>query len=87
MSDIEPVHRWAYRDGQDPIEWAAFLAALHIKARDEAQAGQIAPGVAITLLDLDDTAVGRRIVASLLDAGWTPPTAEAIRRLATEEGA
>jgi hypothetical protein len=75
MTDIEPVHRWAYREGEDPIEWSAFLAALHIKARDEARAGQLAPGAPLTLLQLDNTAVGRRIIASLLDAGWTPPAA------------
>ena len=73
MSDIEPVHAWAYRNGVDPIEWAAKLAANHIGARDEARAGHLAPGVPVTLLPLDNVSVGRRIVAALLDAGWTPP--------------
>jgi hypothetical protein len=75
MSEIEPIHRWVYASGADPIEWAAQLAANHIEARDDARAGRVAPGVPLTLLDLDDMAVGRRIIASLLDAGWTPPAA------------
>lgn len=71
---IEPLDQSAYDAGVDPIDWAAQLAATHIEVRDQVRAGQVHPGVPVAQLDQDPMATGRRIVASLLDAGWTPPT-------------
>jgi putative aminopeptidase FrvX len=73
MTGIEPIHQIQYDHGHDPIEWAVFIVATDLKIREEVAAGDIKHGVPITLLDQSDQAYARRIVAKLLDAGWTAP--------------
>lgn len=73
MTDIDAISRIQYEHGIDPIEWAATLIAFDLEARDFIATGLIKPGVALTLMDQSDEAYARRIVAKLLNAGWTPP--------------
>lgn len=79
MSDIDAVSRIRYAEGVDPIDHAVQLVVFDLEIRDAARAGDIHPGVPVMLLDQDDAAYARRIVAKLLDAGWTPPHVERTR--------
>lgn len=83
MTTIEPIHRIAYEHGADPIEHAAWHIALHFEISEEVVSGKVQPGVAVAHLDHDFKSVARRAVAALLDAGWTPPDVEAIRKAAS----
>ena len=73
MTDIDALSRFRYEQGGDPIEWAVTLIGFDLEARALVLSGQIKRGVALTLMDQSDEAYARRIVAKLLDAGWTPP--------------
>jgi hypothetical protein len=73
MTDIDAVSQLQYDRGRNPIDWAADLIEIDLQIRDEVTAGLVAYGVPITLLDQSAQAYARRIVAKLLDAGWTPP--------------
>lgn len=73
MSDIDPVSRLMYNRGRDPIDWAADLIEIDLRIRDEVASGLVKRGVPITLLDQSPQAYARRILAKLLEAGWTPP--------------
>lgn len=73
MSDIDTLSRIQYEHGADPIEWAVKLISFDLEARDLIASGQIKHGVALTLMDQSDESYARRIVAKLLNAGWTPP--------------
>jgi hypothetical protein len=73
VTDIDAISRIQYEHGIDPIEWAATLIAFDLEARGLVACGLIKRGVALTLMDQSDEAYARRIVAKLLNAGWTPP--------------
>jgi hypothetical protein len=75
VTDIEPVHRIAYEEGHDPIEHAVWLAAMTIEVRDQVVATRVHTPSAFPIVKfaLTDDATARRIIAVLLDAGWTPP--------------
>lgn len=73
MTDIEPIYRIRYEYGIDPIEVAVDVVAGELEIRNAVILGEIKQGHAITLMDQSDDAYARRIVAKLLNAGWTPP--------------
>jgi hypothetical protein len=73
MTDIDNLSRFQYEHGADPIEWAVTLIGFDLEARDLVASGLIKRGVALTLMEQSDEAYARRIVAKLLNAGWTPP--------------
>lgn len=67
MSDIDFLARFAYSTGQDPIDYAAEnVIRGHIDAHlhPDAYPGDVDPAT---------TALSRRILGDLMDAGWTPP--------------
>lgn len=80
---IEPIHRSAYEHGSDPIDHLIGCLALHIGIRDQVLRGDICPGVPITQLDQRAAPLARRLVALILDAGWTPPYVTAARKEAS----
>ena len=76
VSDMGSLDRLAYSHGRDPLDWAEFvvwadidwyLIVLAGHAEDPASF----PGVPDNWTD--PHALARRIIASLLDAGWTMP--------------
>lgn len=73
MSEIEPIYRMRYEDGADPIEVAVDAVVIELEVRNAVILGEIQEGHAVTLLDQGDEPYARRIVARLLNAGWTPP--------------
>lgn len=79
MAEIEPLHKVAYDHGADPIEHAVSLVKIHIDTRDEIRASRVTSPNAFPIftLSLDSEPAARRIVAVLLDAGWTPPNRDA----------
>lgn len=75
MTDIEQPHRTAYDHGTDPIDWAVQMIVNHMEVQQDvltarAQDPSAFPNVRF---DLDNASVARRALATLLDAGWTPP--------------
>lgn len=86
MTDINGISRIAYEHAVDPIDWAVQLLTFDLEARDLIASGQIAtsPNASLTLLDQSDEAYARRMVAKLIDAGWSPPDVDAIRRAHSE---
>lgn len=77
---IDALSVSVYSDGTDPIDWAVQLAATMldvaqdvIEARTNGSPYQFPSWGEVTV-----DAVARRIVARLLDAGWTPPAQESI---------
>jgi DNA invertase Pin-like site-specific DNA recombinase len=77
--DIDPLAAAAYAHGGDPIDVAAERIATLIEVRDDVLRGREEnpdsfPGFGPT----DKLVIGRRIVASLLDAGWRPPPSDAV---------
>lgn len=80
MTDIDAISRIRYQEGIDPIEHAAQLIAIDLEVRDLVAAKQVHPRTPIALLDQSDDAYARRIIARLLDAGWSPPDVSALRR-------
>jgi|NGEPerStandDraft_6_1074524.scaffolds.fasta_scaffold11736_5 hypothetical protein len=77
--DIDALAAAAYAGGQDPVDVAVGRVATLIEARDAVLKGRQEnprsfPGFGPT----DKTVVGRRVVASLLDAGWRPPPDEEV---------
>jgi hypothetical protein len=77
VTDIDYLSRFQYEQGVDPIEWAVTLVGFDLEARGLVTSGLIKRGVALTLMDQSDEAYARRIIAKLLNAGWTPPQAGA----------
>lgn len=73
MTGIEPIYRMRYEDGADPIEVAVDAVVIELDARNAVLLGEVKYGNPITLLDQGDEPWARRIVARLLNAGWTPP--------------
>ena len=72
--DIDPLAAAAYAHGGDPIDEAVERIATLIEVRDEVLKGRKEnpasfPGFGST----DIHVIGRRAVASLLNAGWRPP--------------
>jgi hypothetical protein len=77
--DIDPLAAAAYAHGEDPIDVAVERIATLIEVRDEVLRGREEdpdsfPGFGPT----DKFVIGRRIVASLLDAGWRPPPSDEV---------
>jgi hypothetical protein len=73
VTDIEPIYLMRYENGADPIEVAVDAVAIELEVRNAVILGEIKYGHACTLVDQSDDAYARRIVAKLLNAGWTPP--------------
>jgi hypothetical protein len=75
MSEIEPIHQFAYDGGADPVEHAVYLAQTQIECRNEIRDARWYNHRAYSIFkgDLGDEATARRIVADLLNAGWAPP--------------
>lgn len=77
--DIDALAAAAYAHGQDSIDVAVGRVATLIEVRDEVMRGRQEeprsfPGFGPT----DKDVIGRRVVASLLDAGWRPPDDEEV---------
>ena len=67
MRDIDFLARFAYSTGQDPIDYAAEnVIRAHIDAH-------FTPDTFPGDVDPATTALSRRIVGDLLDAGWRAP--------------
>ena len=67
MSHIDFLARFAYSTGQDPIDYATEnVIRAHIDAHltPDSFPGDVDPAT---------TALSRRILGDLMDAGWTPP--------------
>jgi hypothetical protein len=76
MSDICFLARFAYDNGQDPIDYAAHsVIGSHISAHFTILAARMENPAAFPgyVLDLTTAALSRRILGDLMDAGWTPP--------------
>lgn len=74
--DIDALASAEYADGQDPIDVAVGRVAMMIEIRDDVVKGrQENPRSFPMFGSTDKTVIGRRIVASLLNAGWRPPPA------------
>lgn len=75
LNDIDAVSSAAYAHGNDPIDWATWLAECAIDTRDEIVVARLANPAAYPIfgLGLDTRSVACRIVGRLLDAGWAPP--------------
>lgn len=90
MSDIDDLAAMFYAAGTDPIDYAVgvvadFLAVLI----DITTARRADPGAYAGYgRDASPEHMGRRVIAGLLNAGWTPPSDEertaAIRRARAE---
>jgi hypothetical protein len=79
MSEIEFIHRFAYARGREPIDYATQLVAMLIETRDEIRSARVSKPDAFPIFQcsLSDAATARRILAWLMDAGWTPPEVNA----------
>jgi hypothetical protein len=80
VDDIDPLAAAAYAEGADPIDEAVQRIATMIEVRDEVLRGRKEnpasfPGFGST----DKDVIGRRVVASLLNAGWRPPLDDQVR--------
>jgi hypothetical protein len=75
MTDVEPLHAFAYREGRDPIDHAVFLVETQIETRDMIRTARLTKPDAFPIFrsSLADDATARRILAVLMDAGWSPP--------------
>ncbi len=77
--DIDALAVAAYAHGQDPIHVAVARVATLIEVRDEVLRGrQERPGSFPGFGPTDKDVIGRRVVASLLDAGWRLPLDEEV---------
>lgn len=77
--DIDAVASAEYADGQDAIDVAVGHVAMMIDIRDGVAKGrQENPRSFPMFGSTDKTVIGRRVVASLLNAGWRPPPATEI---------
>lgn len=82
--DIDPLAAAEYAHGGDPIDVAVKGIAMLIEVRDKVLGGRKEnpasfPGFGST----DEVVIGRRIVASLLDAGWRPPPDDEVEEAAS----
>lgn len=73
--DVDGLARHAYSHGTTPLDWAAGytenLIEVHLQvAASRAEDPATFPGYCI---ELTLAAVARRIVGTLMDAGWTAP--------------
>jgi len=72
--DIDPLAAAAYAQGGNAIDIAVDRIAMLIEVRDEVLRGRAANRSNFpTFGPTDNTVMGRRVLASLLDAGWRPP--------------
>lgn len=72
--DIDPLAAAAYAQGGNAIDVAVDRIATLIEVRDEVLRGRAEKSSNFPGFGPTDTAViGRRVLASLLDAGWRPP--------------
>lgn len=81
MTEIDSITAAAYAEGVTPIDWAIRLSAGHIDLTVEIVTARADNPSAYPIWGnrpLTGEATAGRIIASLLDAGWTPPTAEQI---------
>src|SRR4051794_13245746 len=75
--DIDALAAAAYAHGQDAIDVAVERVAEMIEVRGTVmKSREESPGTFPVFGSTDTTAIGRRVVASLLNAGWRPPTDE-----------
>lgn len=74
MTEIDYVSTVQYAAGYDPIDWGVHLVAVYLDTRKVA-AGRVIAGLPPlpAWIDLSNEAVARKIIARLMDAGWTPP--------------
>jgi hypothetical protein len=83
--EIDGLAAFAYELGQDPITVAVDLVATMIKVRDEVLRGrQEEAGSFAVFGSAEPPVVARRIMASLLNAGWRPPDDEAVESAANQ---
>ena len=73
--DIDGLSAWAYKHGVAPLDWAINSAQIEITAWMHVCAGRADnpssfPGYT---QDLSSEALARKIVGTLLDAGWRMP--------------
>ena len=77
MPDDDIDHRAArsYAEGRDAIDEAVARIALLLEIRDDViQERETTPSAFQLFGDTAPDVVGRRVVASLLNAGWKPPS-------------
>lgn len=79
-SDFDYLSAASYADGTDPISWAETRIAMLLSVRDNVRFNrppELPPLPAWS--DLGDDALSRKILGTLLDAGWRPPPESAIQ--------
>lgn len=81
--DIDALAAQRYASGADAIDVAAERVAGHLETRDEVIASRVdRPGSFPLYGPSDKDTIARRIVANLLNAGWSPPTPERVHAAA-----
>ncbi len=74
MSDLDSIAVATYAHGGDPIDWACTAVGACLDARDTVrEARELSPAAFPGWGERDNMAVARKIVGTLLGAGWTPP--------------
>ena len=81
--DIDALAAARHASGADAFEVAVERIAGHLETRDEVIASRVdRPDWFPRYGPSDKDTIARRIVANLLDAGWSPPTPERVQAAA-----
>jgi hypothetical protein len=81
--DIDPLAAAAYAHGGDPIDVAVKRIAMLLEVRDQVLRGRKENPASFPVFGpADEVVIGRRVVASLLDAGWRPPPDDEVEEAA-----
>lgn len=79
MTDIDPLTLNCWARGVDPIDAAIKRIAILIEARDTiTTARETNPDAFPLWQSTDPQSLSGRVIATLLNAGWAPPNAEAV---------
>jgi replicative DNA helicase len=75
LADIDGLAKYAYSRGQHPISYAADRVAIAIEAHQDVVQSRTDAPASFPLYgdDLSPAALARRIVGTLMAAGWTSP--------------
>lgn len=81
--DIDALAAAGHAEGQDAIEVAVQRVALMLEVRDQVlESRSENPATFPAFGSAAPKVVGRRILAGLLDAGWSPPSNDAVQKAA-----
>lgn len=78
MSDIDALSAWSYERGEAPLTVAVDRVSTLLDVWINLAAGPAGTGLPAAWPDVSTQTAANKVVGMLLDAGWTPPSEDAV---------